>query len=192
MLFRSYPLGRFKAYGDVFEGDYEREETPKFLIAGAYSFNDRALRLKGETGDIIANNQSRDITSYYLDFIFKYNGFAFYTDWMGRICNNPLILDTESQVIQNVFTGQGVNVQTSYIFPSKWEFALRNSTIYPENKIKERVGYRYYNQSTFGVTKYILGHNLKIQADASYNYKNGMSSDLYNRYEIRFQVELGF
>ena len=111
---------------------------------------------------------------------------------MGRKCNNPMIYNDESASIQNVFTGQGVNVQTSYILPSKWVSALRNSTIYPERKIKERTGYNYYNQSTIGVTKYILGHNLKVQADASYNYKNGANINTYNRYEIRFQVELGF
>ncbi|MDO5571049.1 MAG: porin [Bacteroidales bacterium] len=187
-----YPIGRFKAYGDVFEGDYQREETPKFLLAGAYSFNDRALRVKGQTGDLILNNQRRNISSWYADFIFKYSGFAFYADWMGRGCKNSFIYNSDDKIVQNVFTGQGINLQTSYLLPSKWEFALRNSTILPSNDIKSFVGYDSYNQSTLGVTKYLIGHSLKIQADASYNYKKGMSSDLYNRYEIRFQVELGF
>lgn len=44
-----FPLGRFKALGDVTEGDFEREETPKLMIAGAYSYNDRAARIQGET-----------------------------------------------------------------------------------------------------------------------------------------------
>lgn len=186
-----FPLGRFKAMGDVFEGDYERESTPKFLLAGGYSFNDRAKRLKGETGDLFAGDQSRNLSNYYFDFIFKYNGFAFYTDWMGRTCKDPFIM-VNDKVEQTVFTGNGVNVQTSYLFPSKWEIALRNSTLMPDNKVKENIGYDYFNQSTIGVTRYILGHNLKIQADASFNYKKGMPKSMYNPYEIRFQVELGF
>ncbi|MEG1586199.1 MAG: porin [Bacteroidales bacterium] len=186
-----FPLGRFKAYGDVFEGDFEREQTPKLLIAGAYSYNDRAKRLKGQSGELIAGKQTRDLSNYYVDLIFKYSGFAFYTDWMGRICNDPFVR-VDNEIAQTVFTGNGVNVQTSYLFPKKWEIALRNSTLLPEEKVKPQIGYDYFNQSTFGVTRYILGHNLKVQADASFNYKKGMARDAYNRYEIRFQVELGF
>lgn len=186
-----FPLGRFKALGDVFEGDYERESTPKILIAGGYSFNDRAKRVRGETGDLIAGNQSRNLSNYYFDFILKYRGFAFYTDWMGRVCNDPYIM-VDDKIDQTIYTGNGVNVQTSYLFPSKWEIALRNSTLLPDNKVKSDVGYDYFNQSTIGVTRYILGHNLKIQADASFNYKKGMPKSMYNPYEIRFQVELGF
>ncbi|MEG1616116.1 MAG: porin [Bacteroidales bacterium] len=187
-----YPVGRFKAKGDVFEGDFEREETPKFLLAGAYSYNDDVKRLKGQSGDLIKDDQTRDIGAFFADFIFKYQGFAFYADWMGRICDDPLIKNKEGETLQYIFTGQGVNLQTSYLLPSNWEFALRNSTIMPDKKIKGMVGYDYNNQSTIGVTRYIIGHNLKVQADASYNYRKGMAGDLYNRYELRFQVELGF
>ncbi|MGL5785246.1 MAG: porin [Bacteroidales bacterium] len=186
-----FPLGRFKALGDVFEGDYERESTPKVLIAGGYSFNDRAKRLRGETGDLIADNQTRNLSNYYLDFILKYRGFAFYTDWMGRVCNDPYIR-VGDDIEQTIYTGNGINVQTSYLFRSNWEIALRNSTLLPANEVKPSIGYQYFNQSTIGVTRYILGHNLKIQADASFNYKKGMPKSSYNPYEIRFQVELGF
>ena len=186
-----FPLGRFKAYGDVFEGDFEREQTPKLLIAGAYSYNDRAKRLRGQSGELIAGDQTRDLSNYYVDLIFKYRGFAFYTDWMGRICNDPFI-KVDDQVKQTIFSGSGLNVQTSYLFPKKWEIALRNSTLFPEKKVQPNIGYERSNQSTFGITRYILGHNLKVQADASYNYRKGMPKDSYNRYEFRFQVELGF
>ncbi|MGL4293312.1 MAG: porin, partial [Bacteroidales bacterium] len=101
-----FPLGRFKAYGDVFEGDFEREETPKILLAGAYSYNDRAKRLRGQTGDLIAGDQTRNLANYYFDFIFKYRGFAFYTDWMGRVCNDPFIR-VDDEIVQSVFAGDG-------------------------------------------------------------------------------------
>ena len=187
-----FPLGRFKAYGDVFEGDFEREDRPKFLLAGAFSYNDRAKRLRGQTGEIMIDDQTRDLSSYFLDFIFKYNGFAFYADYMGRICNDPFIKDSEGNVAQYVFAGSGLNTQTSYLFLSNWEVAARNSIIFPEDKIKPHCKYDWHNQTTIGVTKYLLGHSLKIQADASYNIKKGMDRSLYNPYEIRFQVELGF
>ena len=48
-----FPLGRFTGKGDAMEGDYEREQTPKILLAGAYSYNDRALRAQGSNGDLL-------------------------------------------------------------------------------------------------------------------------------------------
>lgn len=45
-----YPLGRFKSKGDVMEGDFEGEEQVKILVAGAYSYNHKASRLKGQRG----------------------------------------------------------------------------------------------------------------------------------------------
>jgi len=187
-----FPLGRFKLHGDVFEGDYEREEKPRFMIAAATSYNDRAVRLKGQTGGYIADDQTRCLNSYFVDLIFKYNGFAFYTDWMARKSNDLIIKDSEGNAVQNIYGGQGLNIQTSYIFPSKWEIALRNSTLFPDKEIRSMVKYENWNQSTLGITRYLIGHNLKIQADASFNHRKGQSKDTYNPYEFRFQVELGF
>ena len=113
-------------------------------------------------------------------------------DWMGRLCDDPVIKSPEGDYAQYIFAGNGINVQTSYLFKSNWEIALRNSILLPKDKVKPYTKYYSNNQATVGVTRYIIGHNLKVQADASYNYRNGMSSSKYNRYEIRFQVELGF
>lgn len=182
-----FPLGRFKAYGDVIEGDFEREQAVKILLGGAFSFNDRALRVQGQNGNLMPENQSRDLSSYFFDFILKYKGFAFYTDVMGRVCNNPLFVDSDSFV----YSGKGINIQTSYLFPKNWEIALRNSTLLPDDKVQAAAGYKSYNQTTFGVTRYIIGHSLKVQADASYNHKTDAISPDYNRWQFRFQIELG-
>ena len=184
-----FPLGSFNAAGDVSEGDLAREQAPKILIAGAYCFNDKASRLKGASGETIANGQTKNMSSYFIDFILKYKGFAFYTDIMNRFCHKPILNNPEEQYI---YTGTGINVQTSYLFHSKWEIALRNSALLPNKEIQPLTGYKYHNQSTLGITRYIIGHNLKVQADASYNYKKGTSRSSYNPWEIRFQVELGF
>ena len=83
-----------------------------------------------------------------------------------------------------------MNVQTSYLFPSNWEIALRNSIMLPAKEVQPIIGYKHYNQTTIAVTKYLIGHSLKIQADASYNSKSE-AADPYNRWQLRFQVELG-
>lgn len=187
-----FPLGRFKGKGDAMEGDFEREQTPKILLAGAYSYNDRAMRAQGSNGDLLLFDQTRSLSSYFVDFIFKYQGFAFYTDFMGRVCTTSPLIKSGETVEQYILTGMGLNVQASYLFPSNWEIALRNSTIMPDKEVQPYANYRNYNQSTLGVTKYLIDHRLKVQADLSYNYKDEFTPSDYSRWQLRFQVELGF
>lgn len=182
-----YPFGRFKSLGEVAEGDFERESNVKVMLAGAYSYNDKATRLQGQNGAIMPNGETRDLHTYFVDFILKYQGFAFYTDFMGRSTSQPLFNNEASPCI---YKGNGVNVQSSYLFPSNWEIALRNSTLLPAKEVQPIVGYKNYNQTTLAVTKYLIGHSLKIQADASYNTKQA-SVEPYDRWQLRFQVELG-
>ena len=122
-----------------------------------------------------------------MDFILKYRGFAFYTDFMGRICEKPLFAGHDDVF---VYTGKGLNVQTSYLFKKNWEVALRNSTLFPEEEVQPMVGYKNFNQTTVAVTKYLIGHNLKLQADASYNHRTEALS-AYNRWQLRFVLEAG-
>ena len=108
-----YPLGRFKSKGDVIEGNYEFEERVKILLAGAYSYNHKASRLKGQRGAVMPGDATRNLGSYFVDFILEYRGFAFYTDFMGRSCSDPLFSPETGAFVYN---GQGLNVQTSYLF----------------------------------------------------------------------------
>lgn len=183
-----YPLGRFKSKGDVIEGDFEYEEQVRILLAGAYSYNSRAARLQGQNGALMPDGEHRNLGAYFFDFILKYRGFAFYTDFMGRTCDTPLFDGNEGIF---VYTGKGLNLQTSYLIKQKWEIALRNSTMFPDREVQSLAGYRRWNQTTIGVTRYLIGHSLKLQADASYNHQSGALNPNYNRWEIRFQVELG-
>lgn len=183
-----YPLGRFSSKGDVIEGDFEYEEQVKILLAGAYSYNHKAARLKGQRGGVMPDNATRNLGSYFADFVLKYRGFAFVTDYMGRSCRTPLF-DTDSNAF--IYAGSGLNVQASYLFRNKWEVALRNSTLFPETEVQPFAGYKRWNQTTLGVTRYIIGHSLKVQADVSYNTQSRPINPDYNRWEIRFQLELG-
>ena len=183
-----YPLGRFKSKGDVIEGDFEYDEQVRILLAGAYSYNSRAVRIQGQNGALMPEGEHRNLGSYFFDFILKYRGFAFYTDFMGRTCDTPLFDGNEGIF---VYTGKGLNLQTSYLIKQKWEIALRNSTMFPDGEVQSLAGSRRWNQTTIGVTRYLIGHSLKLQADASYNHQSGALNPNYNRWEIRFQVELG-
>ncbi len=187
-----YPMGKFTANSQQSEGTYVEEDGVKMMIAGGYLFNDRAKRTSGQEGALfVGDNARRNLHNYFFDMSLKYRGFAFYTDWMGRMCDNPLI-EYGGQVEQYVYTGNGVNIQGSYTFDKKWELALRNSTLIPNKVVVPKVGYDNYNQSTIGLTRYIWGHNIKLQADASYGVKSGIAHSDYNPFEFRFQMELSF
>ena len=187
-----YPLGRFKAKGEVIEGNYEYEECVKMLLAGAYSYNDRTARLDGQRGALMPGGALRSMSAYFVDFILEYRGWAFYTDFMGRSCDRPLF---DEDPAAYVYTGQGLNIQTSYLFNRKWEIALRNSTLFPSEEIQPLAGYHNRNQTMLGITRYIIGHSLKVQADLSYDtYAERdplIIPDNYNRWQLRFQIELG-
>ena len=186
-----FPFGRFHSKGEYTEGDTFYEEKVRLMIAGGYSFNQNTCLTQGFKGDLMPDGNTRDLGSYYADIILKYRGFAFNADYMGRH-----ILDGGSALIPGsdvfVYTGSGLNVQASYLFNRKWEIALRNSTMMPDKAVQEMTGYRTWNQSTLGVTRYIIGHSLKVQLDLSYNYRDQLVfAPLDDRWSLRFQVELG-
>ena len=188
-----YPLGKFASRGEVSEGCYVREESPKLALGGAYSYNDKACRVQGQRGALLDDNNRRSMQSWFADLIFKYRGFAFYTDVMGRICNNTAVTNNAGEVSQHIYTGWGVNVQASYTFQYDWEVGLRHSTLLPDASTAAYEGYDSKNQATVVLTKYFIGHNLKIHADLSYNYATGASTGYLsnNRWQALLSVDVG-
>ena len=183
-----YPLGRLHGKGEYIEGDVEVEETPKLMIGLGYTFNNKAQRVQGWKGGIIYDDQTRDIGSYYADLVVKYKGFALAADYIGRhLFNQPAAISGN----QFIYTGSGLNVQGSYLFDKKWELAVRNSTMFPDKEIQPLAGYSMWNQSTVGLTRYIIGHSLKVQLDISYNHLQNAPVAPSDRWSLRFQVELG-
>lgn len=183
-----FPTGRFSAKGEVTEGDYAHEEQAQILLAAAYSFNHKATRLKGQHGAEMPEGERRSLHAYFADFILKYRGFAFCADFMGRACDRPFFDGDESAF---VYAGCGLNVQTSYLVRRRWEFALRNSTLFPQRRIRHAAGYARRNRTTVGVTRYLIGHSLKVQTDISYEFRTRAASPDYDRWQIGFQLELG-
>ena len=181
-----YPMGKFHDKGEYIEGDIYGENTPKLMLGAGYSFNDGAVLTRSFKGSVLPGGQSRDIHSIYADMIFKYRGFAFNADYMARRTSSPAGFSSGY-----IYTGGGVNVQASYLLGDKWEVALRNSTLHPADAVRHSVGYAWWNQSTLGITRYIIGHSVKAQMDLSYNDMKHPASTDYDRFTVRFQIELG-
>lgn len=180
-----YPLGAFSGSGAFSEGDLEHESKPRLMIAGAYSYNDRAMRLNGQTGALIGSG-SKSMGTFYADLVFKYQGWSLVMDLMGRTASAPL-LDDGSQFI---YKGLGYNFQASYNIHKHWEIALRNATLNPSSEVRAMAGYKSWNQTTLALSRYILQHRIKIQADASYNTRQKPTQD-YSHWQLRLGMEIG-
>ena len=180
-----FPFGKFADKGEFNEVDLAHESSPKLMLAGAFSHNDRALRLGGETGAIIADG-GHDLNQYYADLAFKYQGVAVQADFMGRQTDCPLIDGG-----QYIYKGCGYNTQVCYNFPSrKWTVAARFAALIPHESVRAAVGYKQQQQATAALTYHLNGHKLKKQAEASYNHRSQALVD-YNRWLCGVLLEVG-
>jgi phosphate-selective porin OprO and OprP len=177
------PLGSFQRSGIFFEGDIVREETPKLLIGGTWHYNHQAMRTQGQQGAMLA--QPADLTSILLDAMLKYRGWSFQTAWMTRQTD----FDTVVPGSPFVMAGNGTDLQLSYLFPSDYEIIGRFSTQTPAPEIEAFMPQR--EQYTFGITRYIWEHALKIQTELTYDARSFPGTGSENGWYLRFQVELG-
>lgn len=184
------PLGEFTNGGDYSEGDLERESKPKISIGGGYSYNDNTLREGGQTGRYVVNPFTLKTT--FFDAIFKYNGFAYQTEYMKRDVDDPFNMTTGDQPENtHAYKGWGLNQQASYLLNHGYELASRFTYIKPNQQIAS-----YENQVEIielGITKYFKAHRLKFQLNGNYTFKDGYFNNANKKssWGTMFQVELG-
>jgi phosphate-selective porin OprO and OprP len=185
--FELLPLGGFKNRGDYFEGDLEREEKIKVSLAGGLSYNNFAKRTGGQIGKDLY--EARDMTTYIFDGLMKYQGFALYIEYLERFSDNPITINPQGQ-IRHVTSGNGALAQASYLFKNNYEIATRYAVVTPKENIR-----LIENQEeiiTAGITKYLIGHRLKLQGNISYHSSNETSPvSRHQNWSAGFQIELG-
>jgi hypothetical protein len=186
------PFGEFTSKGDYYASDQKREKTPKLLLSFVYDFNQNAMRSRGQGGDYISNTDDlRNIKTIFLNAHFKYQGFSFFSEYSNRRTNgdpnvHPLF-DGEGVAISGVYTyytGYAFNMQTGYLFKNNWEVAGRYTQVTP----KTVTGFNNMTQYTIGLSKYVVGHNLKIQGDVGFT-QEATKDDIFL---IRLQTEIAF
>lgn len=175
------PFGKFKNKGDYLGSSLEREAKPKLAVGVSYDFNNNAVRNRSNRGTYMENDlglYETDIKTMFIDAILKHKGFSFMGEYSNRDAEDPIAKNsdgTETGVI--VPEGYGVNLQSGYLFKKNWEVTGRFSTI----DMKEK---DVSNQYTLGVSKYIIGHKLKIQSDISYLTLADISNDVMFRLQL--------
>lgn len=163
------PFGDFTKKGDYIGGDIYRENTPKLALGVTYDYNNKAVKNLSNRGVYMLNDigfYETDISTLFIDAMFKYQGFSFMAEYANRTAADPLAKNSDGTLTGDVVqVGNGVNLQSGYMFENHWEVSGRYTNIGFE---KVATGNNPLNQYTLGVSKYILGHKLKVQTDVSY------------------------
>lgn len=182
------PFGAFKSKGDYSASDLKREEKPKLSLTFTYNLNENAVRERGALGDYMFKSDGSlyetDITTLFVDSMFKYNGFSFMGEYAKRTAEAPVAIDTDDLTPTGdiVLTGNALNLQAGYLFKSNFEVAGRFTNVDYETITNELPVKQY----TFGLNKFIHGHKLKVQSDISYTEVDG------NADNIRFRLGFDF
>ncbi|NNC69237.1 MAG: porin [Flavobacteriaceae bacterium] len=163
------PFGKFESKGDYSGSDLKREETPKLMLAATYDFNNNAVKNRSNQGSYMRNDvgfYETNVNTLFIDAMFKYKGFSLMAEYADRDADDPLAKNSDGSLTgDEVQVGNGINIQSGYLFPSNWEVSGRYTNISLDENI---TGKNPENQYTLGFSKYIVGHKLKVQTDFSY------------------------
>jgi len=184
-----FPFGEFESEGDYSGGDLKREETPKLSLAVAYDHNNNAVKNRGNQGSYMTNDvgfYETNINTFFVDAMFNYNGFSLMAEYADRTAKDPIAKNSNGTLTgAEVQVGKGLNLQTGYLFKNNWEVSARYTNIELDNAI---TGADPESQYTLGLSKYLVGHKLKVQTDISHlEVTNGNNELMYRlQFDIHF------
>ena len=177
------PFGDFDDYTGA---DLKREETPKFALGVSYDHNANAVKTRSNSGSYMTTDTGfyeTDINSLFVDGIFKYQGFSAMAEYAKRTADNAVAVNEDGTPTGRVVeVGDGFTMQAGYVFKNNYEVVGR----YTQVSLNEAItGEGVENQYTLGLSKYIVGHKLKVQTDVSWNdYENNLDNSLAYRLQI--------
>lgn len=188
--FEYLPMGKFD---DYVSSDLKRHERPKLMLGITYDYNDAAIRQRGNLGPYMPDN--RTLQTWFVDGHFKYMGFSTMFTYANKTAGNQfagpftdreemaIIRGQFNQILGAYYTGDGLNIQSGYLLRNNFEVAGRYTQVLVERETGRNNNYQY----TLGVSKYVVGHTLKVQSDITLIEEDTQSDKLM----FRFQVEFG-
>ena len=189
------PFGKFEGKKqDFILADINRQSTPKLAIGVTYNLNQGATRQQGQLGSFIYQttyptdstmeiiNGANDLTAIQIDLLFKYQGFSLFGEYASTTAAEKL-----DNLSKGYNTGSGYNIQAGYVMKNNWEIAGRYTSVMADDENYSSMPSE--TQYTLGLSKYVLGHSLKVQSDISYIIEEG-SDD--GNIMFRLQTEMQF
>lgn len=181
-----FPFGDFQAYSGA---DLKRVSSAKLMLAATFDFNQDAVKSRSNQGSYMANDlgfYETDISTIYVDAMFKYKGLSFMGEYAYRSAADAVAKNSDGTLTGDIVqVGEGLNLQTGYLFPCNWEVSGRYTNIQLDQSI---TGQNPEDQYTLGLSRYLVGHKLKIQTDLSYLDVEGADNGLM----WRLQVDIHF
>jgi len=183
------PMGNFASKGDYKGSDLSREENPKLALGITYDYNNNAVKNRSNQGSYMETDTGfyeTNINTLFIDAMFKYKGFSLMAEYADRDAKDPFAKNSDGSLTGDVVqVGKGLNLQSGYLLQNDWEISARYTNI----KLDEAItGKMLESQYTFGLSKYIVGHSLKVQTDCSYLELDGSN----NEFMYRLQVDIHF
>ena len=184
------PFGNFASKGDYTGGDLKREKKPKLAIGFSYDHNNNAVKTRSNQGSYMTIDGAADayfetnINTVFLDAMFKYNGISLMAEYSDRTASDAFAKNSDGSLTgDEVQVGKGLNLQMGYLFNNDIELSGRYTHIELDKSI---TGKNPESQYTLGLSKYIVGHKLKVQTDISHLEIEGSNNKLMFRLQVDF------
>ena len=189
------PFGNFASKGDYKGSDLKREQKPKLALGVSYDHNNNAVKNRSNQGSYMyIDGTSADgpkgsffktnINTFFVDAMFKYNGFSFMAEYSDRDAKDPFAKNSDGTLTgDEVQVGHGLNLQSGYLLKNDWEISGRYTNVELDKNI---TGKNQETQYTLGLSKYVSGHSLKVQTDISHLEVPGGSNELM--YRLQFDI----
>lgn len=179
------PFGKFDDYTGA---DLDRESSLKMALGISYDYNNNAVRTRSNSGTYMVTNGGMfqtDISTFFADFILKYRGLSILSEYAKRSADRPVAVEADGTPTGDyVNVGEGFNFQVGYLLKNDFQILARFT------EVNEELNLSYIkNQYSLGLSKYIVGHKLKVQTDVSYNSTLGQVDDGL-MYRFQFEVHL--
>jgi hypothetical protein len=182
-----FPFGDFIGKGDYEGSDLKREKKPKLSLAFNYDHNNNAVKTRSNQGSYMVTDTGfyeTNINTLFIDAMFKYNGFSFMAEYADRTAADPFAKNSDGTLTgAEVQVGNGLNLQTGYLLNNDWEISVRYTDINLDQIITSR---NPETQYTLGLSKYVVGHSLKVQTDISNLEVAGGNNELM--YRLQFDI----
>ena len=184
------PFGNFASKGDYKGSDLKREKKPKLAIGLSYDHNNNAVKTRSNQGSYMTIDGTEDayfetnINTVFLDAMFKYNGVSLMAEYSDRTASDAFAKNSDGSLTgDEVQVGKGLNLQMGYLFNNDIEISGRYTHIVLDKSITAE---NPESQYTLGLSKYIVGHKLKVQTDISHLEIEGSNNKLMYRLQVDF------